>query len=514
MPTDLPSHWPHQLTARERMENERAFYLAMEQRTGKTRPIIEESDDLFLKNIIDALLIVAMPSGAPFNWVRDEIPLWGNPAIPRMTYLWRADKIKNKGEQRKLQELIDFKGLAVLAVNGEATSTEAFKAYISKFMRKRRVYTAGDEATLLLGKPGNKRTRVMYAIGKLSLYRRLLDGTPGEDPMDFFPQYWFLDPNIIGQGSFFSFKARYAELEKGYNHTTGTEYTTIKKGEDGQPIYRNLNELQTLIAPYTFRVRFNDVFPDTARPVYQKRRFDLVPKQRAAYDQLEAEYEIELQSLGTVTVAHVLTRYLRLQQITSGFWPASKVAALCDQCDGAGCEECDNLGAKEQTLPLTRIIPYEENPRVEALKQELIQSKAPGIVWCRFNQDAEDISQACRELGRVSVRYDGSVDQEHKFMAKDAFQTGRADVFISKPRSAGRAVRLDAAEWMLYYSNYYGAKTRLQSEDRPKVAGRKIATQIIDAVANDTKDEDIIAALRAGRSVADIILKEDSGKWL
>lgn len=526
------TRWDHQIEAFTKACERTGYFYSMETRTGKTQPSLDTAGYLYANDEIRGLIIAAMPGGAPRNW-RDEIdsgmlPDW----IPRQVILWDVQKAaftkdKITGKKTKpaniayhqlLKDLLTFEGLSIILINGEATITEAFCDYAYKFMKKRPTMLVGDETTLLMKTPGAARTKALYHLGRHAKFRRCLDGTPsGEGPMDLFAQYRFLSGDIFGT-EFAPFKTTYCEMVKEYsasmNKGAGGFYDTIAKDEDNQPVYRNLDKLQRIIKPHTFRVRFKDVFKDVPEPIYSKRYLQLLPKQRTTYDRLETEYEAELAGLGTVTVANVLTRYLRLQQVTAGFWPNSKAAVICERCDGEGCPTCGDLGVIEHNVPMQRLVPFADNPRIIALRDELTFSNVPTVVWARFNQDIDDCMELCRQLGRRPVQYDGRVNEDQKHANKAAFQAGDADTFVAKTRSAGRAVSTSAAENMVYYSSEFGLNQRLQSEVRPLTGTRTTAYGIIDLVAENTKDEQIIASHRARRRLSDTILNEHSGKWL
>lgn len=509
--------WEHQKTAFRLSAEQTAFFYSMEQRTGKTQPCIDRMGYLYETGKIDAVLVPSMPSGAPRNWM-DELAINLPGRVPRQIMLWKAQKIKNKLVQKELEALLGLQGLSIILINGEAVITKAFLDYIGQFVRKRKVFMVDDESTLLQKTPGSQRTKVLEAIGKHAKYRACLDGTPtGEGPLDLYSQYKFLDPNILGFTSFYSFRARYAVLEKGYNRAANREFVMVKRDEDtGEPIYQNIDELQQRIKPYTFRVRFKEVFKDVPDPVYQKRYFELADEQRRIYDELERELEAYLSAPDgeKVTVANVLTRYLRLQQIACGYWPASKVGAVCPDCRGEGCERCDGLGMVEDTIPLRRLVPFNDNPRVRALADEFQFSSGPAIVWARFNQDIDDVVELCKQLGRRPCQYDGRVSEELKYAGKQGFQSGVYDTFVAKTTSAGRAVNVSAAEWMCYYSSQFGLNQRLQSEVRAQTGTRTIATGIVDLIATNTKDEVIVSSHRGKRRLSDVILNEKSGAWI
>src|SRR5690606_16305329 len=58
--------------------------------------------------------------------------------------------------------------------------------------------------------PGAKQSKALHRLGKLAKYRLILTGTPvTQSPLDFFSQYKFLDPSILGV-CYNDFMARYA----------------------------------------------------------------------------------------------------------------------------------------------------------------------------------------------------------------------------------------------------------------------------------------------------------------
>lgn len=517
--------WDHQVEG-VRVSCEKAFhFLSCEQRTGKTQIILDTAGLLYLNQKINTLVIPSMPSGAPYNW-RDEINAGMlPPSIPRLILRWDPTKVgldkntgkpKNKSYMEWLQRLRDFEGLAVLVVNGESTITKNFTDYCYKLMKKRPTMMACDETTLLMKTPGAARTKSLWHLGHHAKYRRCLDGTPaGEGPFDLFSQYRFLSNDLFGT-EFSVFRNRYAVIKREYNAKTGSFYDVVDKDEDERPIYQNLDKLQTIIEPHTYRVRFFDVFKNVPQPIYRKAFVELTPKQRELYEKLELEYEVEIKNLGKVSVANVLTRYLRLQQITAGFWPSAKLADVCEQCLGEGddCHHCGGLGIVEHNVPLQRLVKFEENPRLLALKDDMLQNPAPAIIWARFNQELDDVMQLLREMGRKPVRYDGTISDEQKHKHKAMFQAGDATDFVAKTRSAGRAVNVSRADRMFYYSSEFGLNQRLQSEVRPLTGERKYPYDITDLVAPGTKDELILRSHRERRKLSDILLNETSGGWL
>jgi len=171
--------------------------LICEQRTGKTPVALAKLAHHYLCGDIDAALVVAMPSGVPRGWA-DEID--GNPAegrlpkltplVPRSVLVWRASKARTKRHLEAQEALLKFDGLAILVVNGEAVLTEPFRLYAGRFLRARKTFAIIDETSLVIRAPGNKRTKVLNGVRKLTRFRMILDGTPAdESPLDLYSQY-------------------------------------------------------------------------------------------------------------------------------------------------------------------------------------------------------------------------------------------------------------------------------------------------------------------------------------
>ena len=112
------------------------------------------------------------------------------------------------------------------------------------------------------------------------------------------------------------------------------------------------------------------------------------------------------------------------------------------------------------------------------------------------------------------VRYDGSVVGDAREAAKAAFQTGAARILIGNSRAGGRGIDLSAANWMYYYSHDWSLPRRLQSEDRAQSLKKRDSVLYLDCIALDSVDEKIIKALRAGKSLSDLVTGDPKGDWI
>lgn len=461
---------------------------------------------------LDALVVIAMPSGVPGNWadeVKVRVPSW----CKARTMVWSARQTESATYAQEFKDLISHEGLACLFINGESIPTEDAKKAVGTFLRARRALVVGDETSLVCSQPGNVRSRVMEAIKGLpgAVARRILDGTPGDEtPLDMYSQVGFLDTKILGFDSYVAFKRYYAEWE---------EQSVWVKDKDGTPRerkffgiavdeatgkkrFRNIDEMGKRLAPVSFRVRRADCFdiPGKVRVPYH---FPLSSAQREVYDNLKEEYEAEIHDGTIVSAKHALARMTRLDQVASNYWPSQKLPMICGDCEGEGCEVCHDVGAIIFKTA-KKVIDPKTNPRLSAFNDVVSLNKgAAGIAWCVFDETVEEVMRLATALGLNPLRYDGSVDEKQKVINKAEFQAGHSGLFVSKEASGGRGLNLSAASWMCYVENGYSKRKRSQSEDRCEVIGRTFGTGIYDLIANDTYDQVKLDAHTAKGDVAE-----------
>lgn len=486
----------HQLQALAKTADLRAAALFMEQRTGKTLVAIKTAAFHASSSAIDAALIIGWPNGVQHVW-NEEWPKDWPTEMPYRAVTWRSGKMRND----ELTTIVAAPEFVAVFMNCEALLTDVAWKFIGKLISKRRLLVIVDEDWAK--NPGAARTKRLLAIGRHpnAVYRRFLSGTPAaEGSLDLWAPCAFLDWRLLGHKSFFTFRNRYAVMTTGYG-PGGREFKTqATDPRSGAKLYQNLDELRGKLDAFSFRVRRADV-SDAPPKTYVTRYFDLTAKQRRVYERLNTEYEVEL-SRGTLPISLQITRLLRLQMISRGYYPPEMVGAPC-VCMGVDpeCDACQGLGVVPTRTHLERI--DERNPALEALSAELEANPGPLLVWARFRQDVTDIISVAANLGRVVNRYDGTVPATTREASYRKFQTGECDLLVATISSGlSRGHDCSRAEAMIYYSNSYVLRDRLQSEDRAESLTRTASTGVIDLVGVDTRDGPIIEALRSKREVA------------
>ena len=448
----------------------------MEMGTGKSKVLVDNIAMLYDKGKINSALIIA-PKSVYRNWFSSEIPTHLPSHIPHKTILWTASISKAKDKEYQQLFNVDY-DLHILVMNVEAFSTKKGLEFATKFLRSHKALMAIDESTTIKT-PTAKRTRAITAIASMAKYRRILTGSPvTKSPLDLYSQCKFLDSNLLGFESYYSFRSRYAHM---VSRNFGGRQVQIVAS------YRRLDELSESLKHFSYRVLKEDCL-DLPDKIYIKRYVELTDEQKKNYASMKA---IALTSLKgkTVTAPHVLTQMMRLHQITCGHL------------------KLDN----DEIVDL-------KNNRIDELMSVLDEVEGKAIIWANYIHDIENIvKQIKKEHGDDSVvQYYGAIDSEKRQKNIEQFQDTNSPVrfFVGNPQTGGYGITLTQANTVIYYSNGYDLEKRLQSEDRAHRIGQKKSVTYIDLIAEKTVDEKIVKALRKKIDIASEILGEDIREWI
>jgi len=471
--------YEHQLKALEKSWASDTYALFMEMGTGKSKVLVDNIAILYDRGAIKGALIVA-PKGVYKNWDAIEFPTHLPDHIECTKVLWEPTATKKK--QAELDTLFDDKGdLKILIMNVEAFSTSKGLDFARSFLNifVGRALIGIDESTTIKN-PTAKRTKNILKIGDLAKYRRILTGSPvTKSPLDLFSQCEFLDPYHLGHASYYSFRARYANMVK--RNFGGRQVQLVVS-------YRRLDELADILDKFSYRVLKEDCL-DLPEKVFTKRLVELTPEQDKAYKQMKQMALAMLDNGEVMTTVNVMTQLMRLHQITCGHFKAD---------DGT-------------TTAL-------KNNRMDALLQLLEETDGKVIIWANYREDIKNIVAALKKAyGDAStVEYHGGVDstlrQEH--IAQFQQKNGPTRYFVGNAQTGGYGITLTAANTVIYYSNSYDLEKRLQSEDRAHRIGQTGSVTYVDLIAENTVDDKIVKSLRNKINIANEIMGEDIKDWI
>ncbi len=468
--------YDHQLKTLEMSWDKEEYAYFMEMGTGKSKVLVDNIGMLYDEGKINAALIIA-PKGVYRNWFSGEIPTHLASHIQHKTVLWTASTSKAKDKEYQSLFENDY-DLHILVMNVEAFSTKKGVEFAGKFLNCHKAIMAVDESTSIKT-PTAKRTKSITDLALFAKYRRILTGSPvTKSPLDLYSQCKFLDENLLGFQSYYSFRQRYAHM---VSRNFGGRQVQIVAS------YRRLGELSESLKKFSYRVLKEDCL-DLPEKVYTKRIVELTEEQSKKYKTMKQAALAEFQ--GQITTApNVLTQLMRLHQITCGHL------------------KLDNGEIVEL-----------KNNRLNELMDVLEEVEGKAIIWANYIYDIETIVEEIqKKYGPNSVvQYYGAVEAEKRQKNIESFQDKDSSVrfFVGNPQTGGYGITLTAANTVIYYSNGYDLEKRLQSEDRAHRIGQKKSVTYIDLIAEDTVDEKIVKALRKKIDIASEILGEEIKDWI
>jgi SNF2 family DNA or RNA helicase len=456
--------------------DKKVFAYFMEMGTGKSKVLIDNMSMLYDKGLINGALIIA-PKGVYKNWFDSEIPNHMANHVEKTMVLWESTVSKTK--EKELNTLFksshDFH---ILIMNVEALSTKKGKQFAEKFLSCHKTLMAIDESTTIKN-PGAIRTKTIIGLGKYVLYKRILTGSPvTKSPLDLYTQCWFLDPWLLDQQSYYSFRTKYALTRK--INVNGRQIEIVVA-------YRNLGELSEKLKPFSYRVLKDDCL-DLPPKTFMKRTIQLTDEQKKVYDQMKKLALAELNGK-MITTVNVITQLMRLHQITCGHFKSD---------DG-----------ETQTL---------KSNRLDELMDVLSEMEGKAVIWAHYRYDIEVIVEAIKkEYGDKSVvTYYGDTSTDDRQKAIKLIQDPKSEVrfIVGTPQTGGYGITLTGASTMIYYSNGYDLEKRQQSEARIDRIGQEKHMTYIDIIAEGTVDEKIVKALRTKVNIATEVMGEELKDWI
>ena len=304
-------------------------------------------------------------------------------------------------------------------------------------------------------------SKAMHRMGAKASYRLLLTGMViTNKAIDVFSQYKFLNPAIYGN-SFYAFRNRYFDMVGYGNHTP-----VLKKSMEGE-----LTEKLHSISYRATKAECLDL-PETTDVI---RQVELEPAALRIYRGLVKESYAELAN-GEVTATNILTRLLRLSQLTGGFLGNDETAAV-EQVSAA------KLSALEDIL---------DGAMAEGKKLVIIARFIP------------EIKAICRLLEKRGLGYScitGEVKNRDEQVAR--FQKEpEVMAFVGQIATAGLGITLTAASTMVFYSLDYSMSNFEQTKARIHRVGQRMPCTYLYLVARGTVDEKVLAALESKADLA------------
>ncbi|HIG58737.1 MAG TPA: DEAD/DEAH box helicase [Flavobacteriales bacterium] len=467
--------YKHQLEVFNDSKAKKEYAFFMEMGTGKSKVAIDTGAWLYDQGEINSILIIC-PKGAYNNWFSREIPIHMPNHVRYCMAIWNGKR--TAAQKREMQNIqMGSEDLRIFVVNVESLATKrAYKASLS-FIHGSRCLVIIDESTTIKN-PRASRTKAVMSLGRQAHYKRILSGQPiANSPLDIYSQMNFLGEHILGFSSFYSFRNRYAIVQKmnlgnrSFNKVVG---------------YQRLDELEVHLKPWSCRITKDECL-DLPEKVYTTREVEMPKEQRQLYDYMRDRAILSIED-EDCTATNVLTQLIRLHQISCGHVTTD---------DGN----------------IIRIDAF----RFKELLAAIEEMSGKIIIWATYRADIKMLIQELTSIyGKdTCVDYYGDTKDTIRVQNIERFQgDDKVRFFVGNPQTGGMGITLTASSTVIYYSNSYNLEHRIQSEDRAHRIGQTNRVTYVDLICLKTVDEKIVKALRAKKQLAGKILGDDWKAWI
>lgn len=382
--------------------------------------------------------------------------------------LWLCPCSVKENLKRDIKKHVES-GTEIIQIYGIESLSQSDRLYLKllDIATNTKTYLVVDESNLVKNHFA-KRTERIYQLSLSCPYRLILNGTPvSKNEADLFAQWYILDKRILGYNSFWSFAA---------NHLEYDEYGKPRR-------CLNVDYLTRKIAPYSY---IGDDKDDEILPPkrYHTYYYDLSYEQQIYYYDAK---ELLLSNVNDFDSTTIYKLFTGLQQITSG-------------------------NRLTQINPLKSVPIFQDplnNPRIQTLLDVIPGENEKVIIWCKFKQEINDITEVLRhQYGNKSVAlFYGDIKLRDRQRELDKFEQ-EAIFLLANKVCGGYGLNLQFCRNMIYYSNDFNWATRAQSEDRVHRIGQLHDVDIADICAKSKIDERILSNLYKKENLSDSFKRE------
>lgn len=340
-------------------------------------------------------------------------------------------------------------------------------------------------------------SKSLHRLGEKAGYRLILTGTViTNKAIDVFSQYKFLEPRIFGK-SFYAFRNRYFDMVGFGQHTP-----ILKKSMEPElkekihSIAFRATKAECLDLPETTDiVRYIELEPNAMNIYKHLVRDSFAELSRGGAEPAQAIRDEEGSNfknvprgnssslnLSLITATNILTKILRLSQLTGGFLG-------------------DDEGKKIHQVSTAKLRALED------IVDEATSSGKKLVVIARF---IPEINEITKMLEKKSLKFSiitGSVKNRSEQIEK--FQNDSdVPVFVGQIATAGLGITLTKSSTMVFYSLDYSMSNFEQTKARIHRAGQCDPCTYIYLIAKGTIDEKVMKSLNKKYDLASSLIDD------
>jgi SNF2 family DNA or RNA helicase len=316
----------------------------------------------------------------------------------------------------------------------------------------------------------NDGAQIAEAVRRLAARHRLcLSGTPIENHLgELWSLFDFLMPGLLGSRDDFT--------------------TSFREPIEARGDKVRVEALRDRVRPYILRRTKDAVAPELPAKTHLVRAVDLTGVQRELYESIrvaahaDVRRQIKTRGLAGSTIA-ILDALLKLRQV----------------CCDPRLVSCD--AAREVT----------GSAKLEVFLEMVGQQLADGrriLVFSQFARMLGLISEGLLARGVGHVTLTGNTPDRQKPI--DAFQQGRADVFLISLKAGGAGLNLVGADTVIHYDPWWNPAAQAQATDRAHRIGQTKPVFVHDLIIAGSVEERMLGLQRHKRDLADAILEPES----
>lgn len=517
--------YAHQVVGVQAVLDHVWFALFDEMGAGKTLQGIVAAQILYERGVIDKVLVLAPAA------VRD---VWFNQELGELKkHLW-------DGSHHKITEFHAKMRTWLFETNGWACDERYLQWMITnyEFIRSKQrleqlLPFCGPKTLLILDESSAvKNHKAEQTKACLQLRRRcgrvlLFNGTPiANSPLDMYAQGNLMSPGILDCKTYFHFRSKYALIDasQGFSRIVG---------------WQNLEDMQRRFAPHVLRRLKKDCLdlPEKLPPT--QLTVALKPETWAIYREMRDEMVAWLSHSTVAIAAQAGVKAMRLAQICAGFIGGVQEAEPTDAFD-LEPDDSDMESSRPSFIPRTIPGSVDRNPTDKSGPLDVKPTQEVGrevldaylawvddlllqdpdlklLTWCRFRPELqrtmkELVERRWKRTPRFGAIWGGQkkLEREAGVQLLDPRRSIDGPVIVLGTTATGSmGLNLAASHTVIYLTNDFSLKTRLQSEDRVHRPGQRNVVSYTDVVVTGPTGQKTVShvVLKALRN------KEDVANW-